>query len=85
MTSLRQRLIAFVVLGLICAAPVVAAQTATVTRNVNLRPDSSSDQAPIRLLKPPTKLQLLQPDPDAGYYHVRTAEGQEGWVPSRLK
>jgi hypothetical protein len=80
MNSLPRRLIAFIVLTLICSASVVAAQTATVTRNVNLRLDSSTDQAPIRLLKPPTKLQLLQTEQDDGYYNVRTAEGQEGWV-----
>jgi hypothetical protein len=50
-----------------------AAQTATVIRNVNLRLDSSTEQAPIRLLKPPTVLTLLNPTPEDGYYNVRTA------------
>ena len=80
MISLLRRLFALIVLALISGATVVSAQTATVIHNVNLRRDSSTDQAPIRLLKPPTKLQLLQTDPDDGYYNVRTAEGQEGWV-----
>lgn len=55
-------------------------QTVTVTRNVNLRLDSSTDQAPIRLLTPATALELLRPDAEDGYVNVRTAEGQEGWV-----
>jgi hypothetical protein len=66
--------------ALLLAVSSAVAQTATVDRNVNLRRDSSTDQAPIRLLKPPTKLQLLQSAQDDGYYNVRTAEGQEGWV-----
>jgi hypothetical protein len=63
----------------VCAGSSVA-QTITVTRNVNLRLDSSTDQAPVRLLKPPTELELLQPEEEDGFYNVRTAEGQEGWV-----
>ena len=60
--------------------PVAFGQTVTVIRNVNLRLDSSTDQAPIRLLKPPTQLELLRTDEEDGYFNVRTVEGQEGWV-----
>jgi hypothetical protein len=52
---------------LACVPSVVSAQTAKVTHNVNLRPDPSSEYAPLRLLKiiepPPT---LLQPVPEYG-------------------
>jgi hypothetical protein len=51
-----------------------------VSRNVNLRLDSSTEQAPIRLLTPGMRLALLRPDAEDGYYFVRTAELQEGWV-----
>src|SRR5262249_36831087 len=56
------------------------AQTATVTRNVNLRPDPSTDNDPIEKLKPPARVQLVEPDPTDGFYHVTASDGQEGWV-----
>src|SRR5260370_1069735 len=70
------RLLVFVFLGLCLAA----AQTATVTRNVNLRPDPSTDNAPLEKLKPPSQVQLVEPDPTGGYYHVTAQDGQDGWV-----
>jgi hypothetical protein len=70
-----------IVLCVLCSWPVLAAeQTAVVTRNVNLRIDASTDQAPIRLLRPPTRVTVLDQTLDDGYLHVKTAEGQEGWV-----
>jgi hypothetical protein len=68
----------------VCSAVVSAqAQTATVTRNVNLRPDSSTEKPSIRLMKPGEVLELLAADEEDGFLHVRTAELQEGWVWSR--
>ena len=57
-----------------------AAQTATVRHNVNLRPDPSTDNDPIAALTPPAQLTLIEPDASDGFFHVRTTEGQEGWV-----
>jgi uncharacterized protein YgiM (DUF1202 family) len=57
-----------------------AGQTATVTRNVTLRPDASANHDPIRKLTPGAQLQLLQHDATAGYYHLRTSNSQEGFV-----
>lgn len=56
------------------------AQQAQVVRNVNLRGDPSTDNPPIRLLTPPEVVTLIQPGKTAGYYHVQTDEGEEGWV-----
>jgi hypothetical protein len=59
------------------------AQTSTsleVTRNVNLRPDASTANSPIKLLIPPESLSLIELDRVNGFYHVRDVEGQEGWV-----
>lgn len=56
------------------------AQTAVVQRNVNLRIDPSIDQPPITLLMPPAKLKLLEMMKQAGYLHVRTPDGKEGFV-----
>jgi hypothetical protein len=55
-------------------------QTATVTRNTNLRPTPSSSQPAVRLLLPPEKVVLLEPAPTASYYHVRTEQHDSGWV-----
>lgn len=51
-----------------------------VVRNVNLRRDPSISQPPIRLLRPPDKVDLLEPQPTNDYYHVRTEDDEEGWV-----
>ena len=59
---------------------LATAQTATVTRNVNLRPDPSTDNDPIEKLKPPAQIQLIEPDPTDGFYHVAAPDGQKGWV-----
>lgn len=58
----------------------VSAQTAVVTRNVNLRPDASTSQAPLETLKPSAQLTLIDPDQTAGYYHVTAPDGQTGFV-----
>jgi hypothetical protein len=63
---------------------VAFAQTATVTRNVNLRSEQSTVEPAIRLLTPAEPpLTLLEPDLQDGYYHVRTSVGEEGYVYSR--
>lgn len=56
---------------------------AEVKRNVNLRPDPTKENDPIELLRAPEKLQLLDLKKQRGYYHVRTADGDEGWVWAR--
>ena len=58
----------------------LAAQTAVVTRNVNLRTGPSSSRAIIRQLAPPDELTVLTPDKTNGYWEVRTAGGDHGWV-----
>jgi len=60
---------------------IAAAQTtAVVTRNVNLRPTPSTAQTPIRVLTPGETLTLITTTPVNGYYHVRTAQNEDGWV-----
>jgi hypothetical protein len=71
-------------LALLLTASAVSAQgTAVVTRNVNLREDPSSANPPIVLLAPPTTLTLLEPAKTNGYFHVRTGDGDEGFVWAR--
>ena len=57
-----------------------AQATATVTHNGNLRPTPSGAQAPIRLLTPPETLTVISTTQVNGYYHVRTSQGEEGWI-----
>lgn len=59
---------------------LASAQTAVVTRNVNLRPDASTDNDPIEKLKPGAQVRLLEVDPTGGFFHVRTASGNSGFV-----
>jgi len=57
-------------------------QTAVVTRNVNLRPDPSTNGAPIEKLKAQTQIQLLETGPTNGYLHVKVND-ESGWVWSK--
>ena len=59
---------------------VADAQTAVVTRSVNLRPDASTNSDPIATLKRGARLTLIDPDPTDGYYHVTGPAGQAGFV-----
>lgn len=68
-------------LGLFVLYSTIAlADQATITRNVNLRRDPSSGHKPIRLLTPDDGIELIDASPVKGYYHVRTDQGEEGWV-----
>ncbi len=58
-------------------------QTAIVKRNVNLRSDASTASDIVEKLTPGNKLQLIEPSPTSGFYHVSAADGQSGWVWSR--
>jgi hypothetical protein len=66
-------------------ASTASAQSVTITRNVNLRPEQSSSEPPIRLLTPSEPpLTLLEPHIQDGYYQVRTSAGEEGYVWARF-
>ena len=49
-----------------------------MTRNVHLRPDSSTEKPSIRLLTPPSEFLLLSTEEEDGFFKVRTTDGQEG-------
>lgn len=59
--------------------PLALTQSAVVTRNVNLRPDPSTNETPIDKLTPPTQLQLVEVGATNGFLHVKV-DGEEGWV-----
>jgi hypothetical protein len=69
---------------LLLGASATFAQTVTVVRNVNLRPEQSSEYPPIRLLTPSEPpMALLEPQAQDGYFHVKTTIGEEGYVWSK--
>jgi Bacterial SH3 domain len=70
-------------LAVVLSPAAALAQTAAVARSVYLRLDPSTAQPPVRLLTPEDQLTLLEPGAQAGFYHVRTARGEEGWVWAR--
>jgi len=55
-------------------------QQAVVRRNANLRPQPDGSVAPEEQLSVGDKLTVLDPTPEHGYYQVKTASGQDGWV-----
>jgi hypothetical protein len=79
------RLIIAVVATLCIGAPrALVAQLAVTTHGVNLRPNHSSHDAPLRAIDEGDTLALLAPDTTNGYVHVRLRDdGKEGWVYSR--
>jgi len=64
----------------LAALSLAAVRDATVKRNVNLRSDPSADNPAIELIRANSKVTLLDPEPENGYYHVKAEDGQEGWV-----
>jgi uncharacterized protein YgiM (DUF1202 family) len=79
-SRLRLQVAAIAIFSLFGWARVSVADQVVVKRNVNLRNNPSSAPPAIRLLKPPETLDLLEPGKTSGYYHVRSTQGEEGWV-----
>jgi len=80
LTRIRSKAVLFV--GCLAAGQALAVD-AIVKHRANLRSDPSTTHAPIASLKPRDDVELLEPTEKSGYYHVRTAEGDEGWIYGR--
>ncbi len=61
----------------------VAATEAVAKKRATLRPDPSAQKPPIAILLQGEDVELIEPTQTSGYFHVRTAEGDEGWVYAR--
>jgi hypothetical protein len=71
---------AALLLWFLLSVSFVLSQTAIVKRNLNLRSVPSTGGAPIvKVVLPPAQLELLDPNPTNGFYHVK-ARQNEGWV-----
>jgi hypothetical protein len=60
-----------------------AQQQVTVTSNINLRPNPSTQEAPIAVVSKGSQVTLLGASPTAGFIHVRTSDGKEGWISAK--
>jgi len=60
-----------------------AATTGVVQRETNLRTTPSTQETPRRLLLPATRVDIVEPEPRDGFLHVKTPDGEEGWVWAR--
>jgi Bacterial SH3 domain len=60
------------------------AQQAIVRKTASLRTEPGTTLPPEATLQTGDKLTLLDPTPEHGYYQVRTQDGKEGWVFSKL-
>lgn len=72
--------ILIVVAFLLMIAQGFAQAEVTVTHNVNLRPDPSTQEAPITVVSKGSQVTLLEPSATKGFKHVRTSDGKEGWI-----
>jgi hypothetical protein len=81
MKTLLRSLLALVFACLIAGSAIAA--EVIIKNRATLRSDPSTQRAPIAILHPAEHLDLIEPTPTAGYYHVRSEEGEEGWVYSR--
>jgi hypothetical protein len=81
MKKLLRSLLALVFACLIAGSAIAA--EVIIKNRATLRSDPSTQRAPLAILHPDEHLDLIEPAPTAGYYHVRSEEGEEGWVYSR--
>ena len=63
-----------------CASAGFAQTTAVITRSANLRSTPSTARPPIRGLAVNEPVTLISITPVNGYFHIKTAAGEEGWV-----
>jgi uncharacterized protein YgiM (DUF1202 family) len=70
-------------LCLLTCPSFLAAQRATVKRNVILRSDPSTASPAIELLRSGATLTVLDSTPQGGFYQVKVEDHHEGWVWSR--
>jgi hypothetical protein len=68
---------------LLMAANGVRAEDAIVKHRATLRNDPSTQHPPVGILEPDEDVELIEPNPTANYYRVRTGEGEEGWIYAR--
>jgi len=76
-------IIGMMLLSLFVLAIDVSAIEAIAKRKATLRKDPSTTHAPVAILLEGEDVELVEPAPRKGYLHVRTPNGDEGWVYAR--
>jgi uncharacterized protein YgiM (DUF1202 family) len=71
---------ALVLLTLVFSLPFVFGQTATVQTDTNVREKPTRSSTIVTTVSAGDQVDLLSPKPRRGYYHIRTADGDEGWA-----
>jgi hypothetical protein len=67
-----------------CVSTIDASATEAVAKKrATLRSDPSAQRPPIAIILQGEDVELIEPAQTSGYFHVRTAEGEEGWVYAR--
>jgi uncharacterized protein YgiM (DUF1202 family) len=79
---MRFQLAAVFVLLFACTSAAFATD-AIIKKRATLRQDPSTEREPKAMLQAGEDVELVDAQPTHGYYHVRTNEGDEGWVYSR--
>lgn len=78
--QLLLRSIAALVVSLLLTAAAFAQSALVVHKNANLREKASTQSAVVEHLKPGDELTALSETKTNNFWHVRTSEGNEGWV-----
>jgi hypothetical protein len=67
-----------------CVSTIDASATEAVAKKrATLRSDPSAQRPPIAIILQGEDVELIEPAQTSGYFHVRTAEREEGWVYAR--
>jgi hypothetical protein len=75
---------ALILLMVSFAACNASAMDAIVKRRAGLRAEPSATQLPIVILDARETVAPIEPSATGGFFHVRTLDGEEGWISSRF-
>jgi hypothetical protein len=70
----------FVLAFILFSAGHASAMGAIVKRQAALHSEPSNAHIPFMFLEAQEDVELMDPSPTSGYYHVRTSDGDEGWI-----
>lgn len=73
----------FLLLTLVFSLSPAFAGTATVQTDTNVRERPTRSSNIVTTVSSGDQVDLLSPKPQRGYYHIRTADGDEGWALAR--
>jgi uncharacterized protein YgiM (DUF1202 family) len=81
LSQLTKSVLVFTLLSLTVSDAL--ATDALVKGRATLRSEPSTAHVPIMILDAQERVELIDPSAISGYYHVRTLDGEDGWVQSQ--